>query len=77
MFALLKFVIWLVGSLVVLTFLLNFFGYRFDWHYLGDRRAACTTQLSACAQNLLYGGTKPEACKLTCMETEKLLIKTK
>lgn len=74
MFHLLKFIIWLVGLVVVAIFLANFFGYEINRNYFNESKEKCQERLNACGKELIEQGTKNAQCDFNCVDP-KLIIK--
>lgn len=78
LFLLLRFVIWLAGLVVVVYFVLNFFGYTINQDYFLDNKAACQEALLHCQKDLVRTGVEgaKETCSLNCLDP-KILIQKK
>jgi len=76
MFRLIKFIIWLVGLIVVSLFVLNYFGYEINRNYFNESKIECQKRLDQCAKNLIEQGTKNAQCDFNCADP-KLIIKKK
>jgi F0F1-type ATP synthase membrane subunit b/b' len=61
-------IIWVTGFIVVSTFVLNYFGYEPNWHYLEERRSSCEEDLKRCRDDIMAknGRDDIEAIKSTC-----------
>ena len=76
MFSLLKFIIWLVGLVVVSGFVLNYFGYEINKNYFTESKAECLKQLDECKNEYIQQGTENAKCSFDCVDP-KLIIKKK
>ena len=76
MFHLIKNLIWLVGFIVVSTFILNYFGYELNTHYFEERKEDCQNKVKECQKELLHQGIDNAKCSLNCLDP-KLIIKEK
>ena len=78
MIKLIKFIIWIVGLLVVAHFALGYFGYEPNWNYVQESKAICKEKASQCGKELVEQGTKNAKCGSAwdCVDF-KLLIKKK
>jgi hypothetical protein len=76
MFGILKTIVWIVGALVVASFVLNYFGYALNMDYFKESRAKCQEEVKNCTQNLIRQGTDNVNCDFTCINP-KLIIKKK
>jgi hypothetical protein len=78
MWSLLKFIIWIAGVLVVVYFILGYFGYEPNFNYLQESKAKCREKAAKCGQELVEQGTKNAKCYSVwdCIEL-KLIIKKK
>jgi hypothetical protein len=74
MFHLLKFIIWIVGSVVVIYFALPYFGYEVNMNYFTQSKQACQDKLNACTKQYIEQGTKNAKCDFNCVDP-KLIIK--
>lgn len=76
MFKLLKFFIWLAGLIVASYFVLNYFGYTFNFEYFKETKEECQKRLEACPKEYVEQGTKNAKCDFNCVDP-KLIIKKK
>lgn len=76
MFKLLKFIIWIVGLIVVTLFVLNYFGYEINRNYFNESKAKCQEKLEACRNELIHQGLDNAKCDFRCVNP-KLIIKKK
>lgn len=76
MFSLIKFIIWIVGLVVVTLFVLNYFGYEVNRNYFNESKAKCQEKAEQCAKELVEQGTKNAQCDFNCVNP-KLIIKKK
>ena len=74
MFHLIKFIVWLVGIVVVGFFVLRYFGYDVNMNYFNESKAACQERLNQCSRELVEQGTKNAKCDFNCLDP-KLIIK--
>lgn len=74
MFHLLKFIIWLVGIVIVGIFVLKYFGYEVNTNYFNESKAACQERLEKCSRELIEQGTKNAKCDFNCVDP-KLIIR--
>ena len=60
--------IWIVGFIVIASFVLNYFGYQPNWSYLEERRSSCQEELNRCKNDLLEKSKRDdiEAIRSTC-----------
>lgn len=65
---LIRTIIWITGFVVVSTFVLNYFGYEPNWHYVEERRSSCQKDLERCKADILEKSNRDdlEAIKSTC-----------
>lgn len=67
MFRLIKFVIWLVGLVVVTHFVMGFFGYAINWqyfNYLKESNQECEARIRQCKADFLAKGYENPDCQL-------------
>lgn len=76
MFGLLKTIVWIVGVIVVASFVLNYFGYEINLNYFKESKAACQAEIKQCGENVLKQGTDNAKCDFQCVNP-KLIIKKK
>jgi uncharacterized membrane protein len=76
MFHLLRFIIWLAGVLVVVHFVLGYFGYEINYHYFDQNKSQCQEELKSCQRNLIRQGLDNAKCDFQCIDP-KLIIKKK
>jgi hypothetical protein len=76
MWSLLKFLIWIVGLVVVTLFVLNYFRYEPNKNYFKESKAACQQRLGDCQSQLIHKGTDGAECNFNCVDP-KLIIKKK
>lgn len=76
MFSLLKFIIWIVGFVVVSGFVLRYFGYEVNRNYWSESKAKCLEELDACKNEYIKQGTENAQCNFTCVDP-KLIIQKK
>lgn len=76
MFSLIKFIIWIVGFVVVSAFVLNYFGYEINRDYFKESRSECEKRLSDCGKQFVQQGTQNAKCDFNCVDP-KLIIKKK
>jgi len=76
MFSLIKFIIWIVGLVVVLAFILNYFGYEVNRNYFQESKVECEKRLNDCGKQFIEQGTKNAQCDFNCVDP-KLIIKKK
>jgi hypothetical protein len=76
MFSLLKFIIWIVGLIVVTLFVLNYFGYTVNRDYFKESKAECQKRLEECSKQYVEQGTQNAKCDFNCVNP-KLIIKKK
>jgi len=74
MFHLIKFIVWLVGIVVVGFFVLQYFGYEVNMNYFNESKVACQERLNQCSKELVEQGTKNAKCDFNCLDP-KLIIK--
>ena len=76
MISLIKFIIWIVGLVVVSAFVLNYFGYEINQNYFKESKAECQKQFNACSKQYVEQGIKNAQCDFNCVNP-KLIIKKK
>jgi hypothetical protein len=76
MFSFIKFIIWVVGLVVVSAFVLNYFGYEINQNYFKESKTECEKRLSDCGKQYMEQGTKNAQCNFNCVNP-KLIIKKK
>jgi hypothetical protein len=76
MWSILKSIIWIVGAIVVVAFVLNYFGYEINKEYFKESRSACEQKLKECQSQLIHKGTDGAECSFNCVNP-KLIIKKK
>ncbi len=75
MFHLLRLAIWIVGAIVVGSFLLDFFHYQINWSYVQESQSRCFGAALECQQDIVKNGTENARCKVACFEFSKLIKK--
>jgi len=76
MFHLLKNIIWIVGFIVIVAFVLNYFGYEINKNYFQERKNDCKDKVSECKSELLHQGIDNAQCDFNCINP-KLIIREK
>lgn len=76
MFSLIKFIIWIVGLVVVSAFVLNYFGYEINRNYFKESKSECQKQLNDCGKQFVEQGTQNAKCDFNCVNP-KLIIRKK
>jgi hypothetical protein len=76
MFHLVKNIIWIVGFMVLASFILNYFGYEINKNYFRERKNDCQEKLKQCQSELLHQGLDNAQCNFNCLDP-KLIIKKK
>lgn len=76
MIKLLKFIIWIVGLIVVTLFVLNYFGYEINRNYFNESKMECQKRIEACQKELIHQGIDNAKCDFQCINP-KLIIKNK
>lgn len=76
MFKLLKLIIWIAGTIVVVAFALNYFGYEINKNYFEERKAECQERIKKCQSELVHQGINNAKCNFNCINP-KLIIKKK
>jgi len=76
MFHLLKFIIWIVGFVVVAAFALEYFGYEINRNYFDESKTECQKKLKECQNELIHQGIDNAQCDFNCVDP-KLIIKKK
>jgi uncharacterized membrane protein (Fun14 family) len=74
MFHLIKFIIWLVGIVVVGLFVLRYFGYDVNMNYFNESKQDCQQRINVCSKQIIENGTKNTKCDFNCVNP-KLIIK--
>jgi hypothetical protein len=77
MFSLLKTIIWIVGTIIVASFILGYFGYEVNMKYFTQSKAKCQEEIKKCSENVLKQGTDNAKCDFNCVNPGKLIIKKK
>lgn len=75
MFHIFRFIIWFVGTIVVVSFLLNFFHYEIDWKYVKESQQRCFGIAIECQKTIEKEGAKNAKCPIACLEFKKLVKK--
>lgn len=75
MFHLLRLAIWIVGAVVVGSFLLNFFQYAINWSYVQESQSRCFGVALECQKNIVESGATNAQCHIACFEFSKLIKK--
>lgn len=75
MFSLLKFIIWLVGLVVVAHFVMGYFGYAINFNYFKESKSQCEDRLKSCQQEFLAKGYENPDCQFNCLDQSKFIIK--
>lgn len=77
MFSLLKLIIWFVGTVVVVSFALPYFGYEVNLNYWNERKAACQERIQQCQNDLIQNGVQgaKEKCNFQCVDPKALIQK--
>jgi hypothetical protein len=76
MISVIKFIIWIVGLIVVSAFVLNYFGYEINQNYFKESKTECEKRLSDCSKQYVEQGIKNAQCDFNCIDL-KLIIKKK
>lgn len=76
MFGLIKSIIWIVGFVVVVGFVLDYFGYEINKNYFQEKKADCQEKVKECQNELLHQGIDNAQCDLNCIDP-KLIIREK
>ncbi|NCU41246.1 MAG: hypothetical protein EOM19_00810 [Candidatus Moranbacteria bacterium] len=76
MFSLVKGIIWMVGFIVVGTFVLNYFGYKVNRDYFNESKEKCFQKLNECKEQYIRQGTENAQCNFNCVDP-KLIIEKK
>jgi len=76
MFSLIKNIIWLVGFVVVSSFVLNYFGYEINTHYFQERKSDCQEKLKDCQKELLHQGIDNAKCNFNCINPQLIVKKS-
>jgi hypothetical protein len=76
MISLIKFIIWIVGFVVVSAFVLNYFGYEVNRNYFKESKSECEKRLGDCGKQYMEQGTKNAKCDFNCVDP-KLIIQKK
>lgn len=75
MFHLIRLAIWIVGAVVVGSFLLNFFHYKIDWDYVSESQRRCFGVAIECQKTIQKEGAENAKCPIACFEFGKLVKK--
>jgi F0F1-type ATP synthase membrane subunit b/b' len=76
MFHLIKNIIWIVGFVVIVAFILNYFGYEINKNYFEERKEDCKSKVKDCQSELIHQGLDNAKCDFNCIDP-KLIIKEK
>ncbi len=76
MFSLIKGIIWIVGFIVVGSFVLNYFGYEVNRDYFNESKEKCLQKLNECKEQYIRQGTENAQCEFNCVDP-KLIIEKK
>lgn len=76
MISLIKSIIWIVGTLAVAVYVLNYFGYEPNMNYFNESKAKCEEKLKDCGKELVANGTNNAQCDIKCVDPQ-LIIKKK
>lgn len=76
MFTLLKGIIYIVGFIVVASFVLGYFGYEVNRDYFSAAKRQCREELIACQKEVLHQGIDNARCSFECGDP-RLVIKKK
>lgn len=74
MFHLIKFIIWLVGLVVVIYFALPFFGYKVNLNYFEESKVVCWQRVADCTKSIATKG-KNTNCDLMCLDPQLIFKK--
>lgn len=75
MWKIVKFIIWIVGTIVVANFVLDYFGYRVNTKYFDESKAKCQKELEKCTKELVEQGTKNAKCEFNCVDPNLIIKK--
>ncbi len=75
MISLIKFIIWVVGFVVVSAFILNYFGYEVNRDYFKESKSECEKRLSDCGKQFVEQGTKNAQCSFNCVDPKSIIKK--
>ncbi len=76
MFGILKTIIWIVGTIIVASFILNYFGYEINKNYFNESITKCQKEIKKCGQDAVQQGVNNLKCDFTCIDP-KLIINKK
>ena len=77
MFHLFKFIIWIVGFVVVSGFVLEYFGYELNRNYFNEQKDGCQEKLKECQGELIHQGIDNAECDFNCVDPNSIIIKKK
>ncbi len=75
MFHIIRLAIWVVGAVVVGSFLLNFFHYEINWNYVKESQSRCFGVAIECQKTIEKDGVEKARCPVACFEFSKLIKK--
>jgi hypothetical protein len=75
MFNIIKTIIWIVGTVVVLIFVLNYFGYEINTNYFNESRKKCEQRLENCRNELIHQGLDNAKCSFECVNPSLIIRK--
>ncbi len=73
--------IWITGSIVVASFILNYFGYQPNWSYFEERRISCQEELARCKNDLMEKSNRDDieairsTCEIDCVDPKLFIQK--
>jgi len=76
MFGLLKFIIWIVGFVVVGLFVLEFLGYEINANYFNESKERCLEKLAECKDEYVKKGTENAECDFSCVDPKLIIEKS-
>lgn len=76
MFSLIKFIIWIVGFIVVGSFVLSYFGYEINKEYFNESKEKCLQKLNECKEEYFRQGTENAQCDFNCVDPKLIIEKT-
>jgi hypothetical protein len=78
MFHLLRFAIWITGTVTLVLFGIRYFGYEPNPNYWSQQTSRCEGAVSSCRGILFWKGVDGvrDGCKWNCIDPELLIRKT-
>lgn len=76
MFHLIRFAIWLAGTVVVTLFVMSYFGYEVNQHYFDQSKTKCQELISQCQKDIIHKGIDDvKNCEYQCVDPNLIIRK--